>query len=241
MAAAANGLIWARPEPGERRPRFNRDQIAAAALRIADTEGFDAVTMKRIAAELGAGTMTLYYYVRTKADVVALMHDEILAGLLIPPDELPAHWRDAVAAIARRTRAVLLEHPWSLATLTDAQFGPNAMRHIEQSLAALEGTGLAPRHRLALMGMVDDYVAGNALHAAEYATRARVAEADPALAGEAIAYGIALLSTGEFPQLTALYEEREAVPPTQATLTDDFETGLQSLLDGLTARLISVR
>ena len=59
--------IWALAAPGDRKPRYTREQIADAALRIADTDGFDAVTMKRIAAELGASTMTLYYYVRDKA------------------------------------------------------------------------------------------------------------------------------------------------------------------------------
>ena len=134
-------LIWLRPEPSERRPRFSRDQITATALLIADVDGFEAVTMKRIATELGAGTMSLYYYVRTKADVVALMQDAILADLLIPDDELPSHWREAVTVIARRTRDVLLAHPWSIASLNEAQFGPNAMRHIEQSLAALGCAG----------------------------------------------------------------------------------------------------
>ena len=69
-------------------------------------EGFDAVTMKRIAAELGAATMTLYYYVRNKSDVVALMQDAILADLLIPDADLRGGWRDAFTAIARRTRGV---------------------------------------------------------------------------------------------------------------------------------------
>lgn len=100
-------LIWLRPEPNDRRPRFNREQITIAVLKIADIEGFEAVTMKRIAEELGCGTMTLYYYVCTKADIVALMHDAILAEILVP--ELPTDWREAVCAIARRTRAVLLD------------------------------------------------------------------------------------------------------------------------------------
>ena len=81
--------------------------------------------MKRIATELGAGTMTLYDYVRTKADLVALMQDAILSDPPIPDDELPSDWREAVTVIARRTRAtVLLAHPWSIASLDDAQFGP---------------------------------------------------------------------------------------------------------------------
>ena len=103
--------IWALPQPADRKPRYTREQIAEAALRIADADGFDAVTMKRIAAELGAATMTLYYYVRNKADIVALMQDAILADVLVPDGDLRGSWRDATAAIARRTRDVLMAHP----------------------------------------------------------------------------------------------------------------------------------
>lgn len=237
--------IWALPQPADRKPRYTREQIATAALRIADQEGFDAVTMKRIAAELGAGTMTLYYYVRNKTDIVALMQDAILASVLIPDSELRGGWRDATATIARRTRQVLMAHPWSVASLNDAQFGPNAMRHFEQSLAALAGTGLAAPARLELIAAVDDYVSGNALHAVESLTRARVAEADPAMVAAAIAYGVAQLQTGDFPQLNAIYAEstnteadESAGPPmTESALTAQFEHGLAALLDGLAARM----
>ena len=237
--------IWALPQPAGRKPRYTREQIAGAALRIADAEGFGAVTMKRIAAELGAGTMTLYYYVRNKTDIVALMQDAILADILVPDSDLRGGWRDATAAIARRTRQVLMAHPWSLASLNDAQFGPNAMRHFEQSLAALAGTGLATPARFELIAAVDDYVSGNALHAVEALARARAAEADPAMVAAAVAYGIALAESGDFPQLTAIYEESTSTqagepagpPMTEATLTTQFERGLQALLDGLAARM----
>src|SRR5580698_6623577 len=112
-------LIWLRPEPSGRKPRFTRAEIARTAIGIADAEGFDAVTMKRIAAELGAGTMTLYYYVRNKADIVALMQDAIMADVLIPSEEFPAGWRERMSAIARRTRQVLMAHPWSLSSLNE--------------------------------------------------------------------------------------------------------------------------
>src|ERR1700689_1096841 len=149
-------LIWLRPEPNDRRPRFNREQITAAVLKIADSEGFEALTMKRIADELDCGIMTLYYYVRTKADLVTLMHNAILAEILLP--QLPKGWREAVSAIARRTREVLLAHPWSVASLNGAQFGPNAMCHVEQSLAALDALNLDPQQKLVFWGIVDDYV-----------------------------------------------------------------------------------
>jgi AcrR family transcriptional regulator len=235
--------IWALPEPAARKPRYTREQIADAALRIADQEGFEAVTMKRIAAELGAGTMTLYYYVRNKTDVVALMHDAILADELVSDDDLRGDWRTAISAIARRSRQVLMAHPWSLASLTEAQFGPNAMRHFEQSLAAVAGAGLAAAQRFELIATVDDYVSGNAMHAVEALTRARMAEADPAMVAAAVSDGIALLQSGDFPQLSAIYAESAETgeapgpPMTEAALTSQFERGLQALLDGLAARM----
>ena len=237
--------IWALPPPADRKPRYTREQIAGAALRIADQEGFGAVTMKRIAAELGAATMTLYYYVRNKTDIVALMQDAILADVLVPDGELRGGWRDAITAIAQRTRDVLLAHPWSLASLNDAQFGPNAMRHFEQSLAAVAGTGLPVPARFELLATVDGYVFGNALHAVESLARARAAAASPGLVAAAVAYGIAQLQTGNFPQLSAIYAEsttaqatESAGPPmTEAALNSQFERGLQALLDGLAARM----
>jgi AcrR family transcriptional regulator len=237
--------IWAVPEPADRKPRYTREQIAAAALRIADAEGFDAVTMKRIAAELGAGTMTLYYYVRTKADIVALMQDAILADILIPDDDFPPDWRAAMTAVARHTRQVLMAHPWSLSSLDEAQFGPNAMRHFEQSLAATSGAGLPATARLELIAAVDDYVAGNALHSVEALTRARIAEEDPEMVAGAIAYGLALTETEDFPQLQALYRksasgqgDEPATPPmTEEALASQFERGLQALLGGLAVEM----
>ena len=169
-----SALIWTRPEPGTRRPKFTRDQIASTALAIADAEGFAAVSMRRIAAELGAGTMTLYYYVRTKDELVALMDDAIMSEVLIPADEFPSHWYDALTAVALRTWDVLMRHPWALQSLQNAPAGPNAMRHFEQSLAALAGTELAAPAKFALLAVVDDYVHGNVLRAAEFALGQRV-------------------------------------------------------------------
>ncbi|MEC3958478.1 TetR/AcrR family transcriptional regulator [Nocardia sp. CDC153] len=242
MSTADNAPIWARPEPAGRRPRFTREQIAAAALHIADTEGFEAVTMKRIAAELGAGTMTLYYYVRNKADIVALMQDAILADQLVPDAELHAGWRQATIAIARRTRAVLMAHPWSPAALTAATFGPNAMRHMEQNLAALAGTRLTAREKMELIADVDAYVLGASLQAIETLSRAELIESDPESATTAVEFGRGLLRTGDFPQLNALNDQLSetdsARPPMTAdALTDQFDRGLQALLDGLATQL----
>ncbi len=124
--------------------------------------------------------------------------------------------------------------PWSLTSLNDAQFGPNAMRHFEQSLAALVGTGLPATATFELIAVVDDYVSGNALHAVEALSRARLAEADPAMTAAAVAHGIAQLQAGDFPQLSVLYAEAAsnpaaeppAPPMTESALAAQYERGL---------------
>ena len=125
--------------------KLSREQIAAAALAIADAQGFEAVSMRKIAAVLGAGTMSLYHYVRTKDDLVALMDDAIMGEVLIPESKMPPHWRDAFNLLAHRTRDVFARHSWAMTALMQARPGPNGMRHVEQSLAALKNTDLSPR------------------------------------------------------------------------------------------------
>ena len=229
-------LIWLRPEPSGRKPRYTRAEIARTAVDIADREGFGAVTMKRIATELGAGTMTLYYYVRHKADIVALMQDTIFADILVPAGQLPPDWRHAVTLISRRTRDTLVGHPWAISSLNQAQFGPNALHHYEQSLAALAPTTLSYPEKTEVTAIVDDYVAGHAIHAIEAQERFRAAARHPTLFTEAQAYGEALMSTGTFPELEALAEHARStgaqIGP-EGYLDKQFEVGLAALLDGI--------
>ena len=234
-------LIWSRPEPGERRPRFSRQQIAATALAIADAEGFEALSMRRIAAELGAGTMTLYHYVRNKEELVALMDDAHMAESLVPEAELPEHWRTALTVIARRTRAALMRHPWALQALQAAQFGPNAMRHFEQSLAALAQTPLDAATKFAVLAIVDDYVFGNVLRAGEVLARRQAPREE---VEAVIAYAMSEIRAGRYPHTQALLgETRPGETPrpeeTQAGQFDAdavFDQGLEALLDGLALR-----
>ena len=171
------------------------------------------------------------------------MHEAILAEILIPDDQLPTDWREAVAAIARRTRDVLLAHPWSLASLNEAEFGPNAMRHMEQSLAALDALDLGSSEKLSFWGIVDNYVFGNALHSIESFARAAVAQSNPTLVADALDFARLQIATGQFPRLAALQQKQTAAdqftadicasPPVATILAAQFERGLKALLDGL--------
>jgi AcrR family transcriptional regulator len=233
--------IWVRPEPSGRRPSLSRQRIAATGLRIATEEGFEALSMRHVAAALGTGAMTLYNYVRTKDELLALMHDELMAQILVP--DLPTHWREALTAIARRSREVLIRHPWAMTALQEVQFGPNAMRHHEQSLAALADTWLDSTTKFELLGLVDDYVTGNVLRTAESRKRE---DTDAATIAAGIEFGLAQLRTGEFPHtaallgenadLTTLPEDTPGPALDNQSLDAQFDRGLAALLDGADAR-----
>jgi AcrR family transcriptional regulator len=227
--------IWLRPEPGARRPRYTRDQIAETALAIADAEGFEAVSMRRVASQLGAGTMTLYHYVRNKDELIALVDDALMGELLIPDGELPSDWREALRAIARRTRGVFLRHPWAFGAKRDSQGGgPNGMRHFEQSLAAVANLDVDDELRLEIITMVDDYVFG-------YVLRGSTDEDtwDEETLEQANEFVRTQLSTGEYPQIERIFgsdaDMRETWGRFIALMRDEqrFERGLNRLLDGI--------
>jgi hypothetical protein len=170
------------------------------------------------------------------------MQDAILADQLVPEAQLHTGWRAATTAIAHRTRAALMAHPWSPAAFTDASFGPNAMRHMEQNLAALAGTSLTRQRKFELIAAVDAYVLGASLQAIETLFRTGLAQTDPESVAAAVEFGIDLLHTGEFPHLSALDDkapDNDSAAPamTDSALTEQFDRGLDALLDGLTTRL----
>jgi AcrR family transcriptional regulator len=241
-SSPARQPIWARPEPGARKPRFSREQIAAVALDIADTEGFEAVSIRRVAAELSAGTMSLYRYISGKADLVALMDDAILGESLIPDGQLPADWREALAMIARSTRDALLRHPWAVQALQgrgapaqDGPLGPNGLRHFEQCLAAIAAAPLDTAAKLDLLDIIDDYVFGHAMRAAELEARAAIT-ADPVRSAAITEYVLGQVSTGQFPHLSGVARDLAAQTfADRDKLAERFERGLRALLDGAAA------
>jgi AcrR family transcriptional regulator len=229
--------IWMRPQPGDRKPRLTREAIAKAALAIADTEGFDEVSMRRVARKLAAGTMTLYHYVRTKAELVTLMDDALMGEIVIPDGDLPKDWREALTAVARRTRDVFRRHPWALLSMQGAAPGPNSARHFEQCLAALSRTSFDRRTKLELLGLVDDFVFGHTLRAAEAAsTRSR--DADTEVVAAMRDWALTQYATGAFPHTKEFFgrsdPEKAAAEVTGVDSEQErFERGLATLLDGV--------
>jgi AcrR family transcriptional regulator len=194
-----------------KRLQLSRERIAAAALAIADGEGFQAVSMRRVALELGVGTMSLYYYVKTKDDLVAVMDDALMGEILVP--SLPKGWKRAITEIAGRTLAVFLRHPWALVSMSSAPPGLNAMRHMEQCLEALADSPMTAEQKLTLLAIVDDFVFGHALR--ETAGDTTI---DPELAA-------AQMGTGAFPQLAKTFRGGRT-----CARKDRFKAGIRLLL-----------
>ncbi len=193
--------VWTRTEPGARKPRLSRDDIAATTIRIADAEGFDAVSMRRIAVELDAGTMSLYHYVRTKDELLTLVVDAFLGEVVLPVgQQLPHDWRAAITLIARRSRDGLRRHPWILDITDDPNIGPNAMRHFDQSWQALASLDAGFDDKLDLALAVDEYVFG-------FCLLERNNMADDPGSTEMLDYVRARLAEDEHPALAAMVSE----------------------------------
>lgn len=229
--------VWTRTEPAGRQPRFTRDQIAAAAIRIADAEGADALSMRRIASELDAGTMTLYHYIRTKDELLSLVGDAVMGEISLGPDEpLPPSWREAVTLIAVRTRDVLQRHPWLLDITDDPAIGPNGVRHFDQTLQAVAMLDVDLATKLEIVSSVDEYVFGYCLN------RRNNTQAGDAFDDSMVAYVEGLIDTGEYPALKALVDDLgldESWTQIETSLRDDsrFDRTLERLLDGIEAEL----
>lgn len=191
--------------------RLSREKIAAVALAVADREGFVAVSMRRVAQELRVGTMSLYYYVKTKDDLVAVMDDALMGEALLP--SLPKDWQRAIMEIAKHTHAVFVRHPWALVSMLSAPPGPNAMRHAEQCFQTLAATSMTTQQKITLLAMVDDFVFGHAMR--------------KAAAGAPVSFEVAAtqLATGAFPRLAEAFGDGRIDP-----MGDRFEQGVRALL-----------
>ncbi|MGW1892594.1 TetR/AcrR family transcriptional regulator [Streptomyces sp. NPDC002004] len=219
--------LWLRPaEPRRgRKPSFSREAITTAAVTLADAEGIEAVTMRRVAAEVGAGVMSLYSYAPDKETLLELMVDHV-AGELTVTDPPTGDWRADMKAIAHLQRAHMLRHPWLPAALSTRRVpGPNTLAFLEHALAALRPAGLDGAAKLEVFSQLTAFVAGQVAH--EIAQSAASRSRDRA-AAEA-RYLAAVASDGHHPELA----EALSAPGRPLTPEAIFTRFLNRLIDGL--------
>jgi AcrR family transcriptional regulator len=229
----------AQPRPRDR--GLTREEIVSTAMAVADAEGVEAISMRRIARELGAGVMSLYWHVASKEELQDLMLESVEAEIQLP--EPSGDWRADMRTFARNTRAALLRHQWAV------DFGgfrppsgPNDARNAERVFAILDGLGLDARMTVMVTMAVGTYVIGAVLRETQEMRFQR--ETDQAMAGmteEEIAavreeFAQRILGSGQYPHIACFIEE-DVDPDSPDTRDERFEFGLDCLLDGIAARL----
>ncbi|MEV0758680.1 TetR/AcrR family transcriptional regulator [Nocardia sp. NPDC050435] len=228
------GSVWERIERPAPAPRvtLSPQRIAEVAVAVADAEGLDAVTMRRLATELGVAPMAAYRYVTNKDELLELMVDFVYAEMALPGSH--DGWRAAVRSVALRIREVMVAHSW-VARVNYGAPTPNQLAVTEAVLVALDGLELDVDTAMAVYSTITAYVhgavdsevrLGQMLQARGWSSR------EEARAGLATQMAW-LVNTGRYPRYARYLHE--------ASRKDDaqwqFEVGLDSVLDGIAARL----
>jgi AcrR family transcriptional regulator len=221
---------WGLRTPSGRGPRpgLSLDRIVEAGLRLASTEGIGAVSMGRVAQELGAATMALYRHVAAKDDLLALMVD---AAFREPPPPAAGGWRASLAAWAAAHLAVLRRHPWLVRVpIGGPPLLPNHVVWFEAGLAALARTGLREDEKVSALLLVNGFVRNEAMLEADLRASAHASGAPLHDAGAIYARRLgALVDRERFPALGAVLAARVFEGPDDASFT----FGLERILDGI--------
>ncbi|MFE9661380.1 TetR/AcrR family transcriptional regulator C-terminal domain-containing protein [Streptomyces sp. NPDC005955] len=238
-ASDASDVLWLRPQRARRQPHvaLSQDEIARVALAIADAEGTDALTMRRIAQDLGCGTMSLYRHVRTKEEVFDLIVDTAL-GEVEQPAAPSGDWLADLRQLAVAKRTVLLAHPW-LARLIAGRplVGPRALASTEFALRVVADLGLTMDDRVRVINTLHSFVNGFVQTEWEERTWRRPADGTTDAGGDpaddwrarTLPYLRHVLDSGTYPYFSAMVNEATPHPDLEA----DFAWQLQRVLDGL--------
>ena len=237
---------WIR-DSGTRRsrdkPALSREAIVEAAIRITDEEGFEAVSMRRVAQEFGTGAASLYAYVANKDELMDLIVDQLMlesAMDLGDPAENVDDWQEQIKDMVRAGYRVLSSHrDIARAMLGRIPFGPNGLRNVENMLKILRAHGL-PDYIAAYAGdLIGQYMVGSAIE--DYMWKQRHPDATPEDVAEAMSQVgdyLEALPREEFPNLTAMARMMvgDSGDP-DSPLFDRFELGLDILVRGLATYL----
>lgn len=232
-------LLWRGKEQPSRGPKpgLTLDRIVEAAVSLADREGLQALSMRKVAADLGVGTMTLYRYVPGKGELLDLMLDHVNR----PREEKPAgrgrkDWRAAMESIAEGSWDQYTSSPWLLqVSKVRPVLGPNSLTSVESALAALDGVRLTGQEKIGLLTSLDAYLVGAArTHVFQQQAAAETGLSDEEFWTAQLPYLERAMNSGVYPLMATL--------PGDSFDMSGQETmrfGLRALLDGFQALMDS--
>jgi AcrR family transcriptional regulator len=220
------------PEPagdaGRRRAPITVEQVVDTALAVVAAEGYEALTMRRLATELGTGPASLYSHVVNKADLDELLIGRLCAELVLPEPD-PATWREQIRSVCAQLRDLYLRYPGiSRAALAMAPTDPEVMRVEEGMLAILLAGGLAPQTAAWGIDALSLYVAGYCLENSIVRQRAVHADAAWVLDRDELVRRFAALPADVFPFTTRYATELNA-----GEGHDRFDFAMGLMIDGL--------
>ncbi|KAB2352254.1 TetR/AcrR family transcriptional regulator [Actinomadura rudentiformis] len=220
--------LWDLRDQPEKKPRMplSVSAIVDAAIAIADAEGIEAVSMQRVAADLGFTKMSLYRYVSNKSELLSIMIDTAVGE---PPDlsKVPGGWRAKLQEFVRQLTEVWRQHPWLPAVTVGARvMGPREAGWTESAMAALAGTGLTGDERMAAAFLLVGHVR---------TTQSMITAGTQAWSGGSEMAELIRSRADLFPELSQALSG-----PTPALDDNARAFGLDRLLDGL-ATLIQER
>ncbi|MEU3742586.1 MULTISPECIES: TetR/AcrR family transcriptional regulator [unclassified Streptomyces] len=223
-----SGPARRRPQTSGSHPALSRDQIVSAAVQILDTEGLGALSMRRLATDLGVAAMSLYWHVPTKDALLEFALDEIFGRLDRAPKP-DADWGRQAEHIAHDLRRVIREHPWSSQLAgTYAMVGPHALAMFETLIGLVEQGGFAPPHAYRAVGTLVNYVLGFAADEVKWLSRMREAALDPEEVKSLWLPPMLEAVGDQFPRMRANLEAGES-----RDWDDHFSFGLSCMVDGM--------
>ena len=240
-------LLWGRRERGKRGPRpgLSAEAIAAAAIRLADAEGLEAVSMARVAHELGFTTMSLYRHVASKDELLQLMWNASALGaenLVLEGDD----WRSRLRMWATIQREMMDRHPWvAQMPMAAPPVAPNSLIFVERGLETLDGTGLADPDKLRILGLISSYTLSEARMAYDAARAAQAAAASGGSEGAAPQWTFdallrELVDEKTYPRLHQIaWSPLSGGEPSEPSEREEFLFGVDRILDGVQALIDS--
>lgn len=231
-------LLWGLQERSKRgpKPKLTLAQITTAAIGIADAEGLEALSMRRVGDNLGVTAMSLYSYVPGKAELLDLMLDTVYAEFTEPPGK---GWRERLEHIARENWALYLRHQWLLQVATARPvLGPNTIAKYDHELRAIEGIGLGDIDMDLIVTTLGNYVHGAVRAAIEAAQAAQqTGKTDVQWWEEHAPLLEKVFDAGRHPVATRVGAAAGAEYNAPSDPLRAFEFGLRLLLDGVEAHL----
>jgi AcrR family transcriptional regulator len=214
---------------------LDRTTIVRAAIAIADADGMEAVTMRRVAERLNTGPMSLYRYVPDKDALISMMVDEVIGE---PgshgPDGLPSHWRDALRLVAESIWDVCQAHPWyPEAIMVRPPLTPNGAAGLDLCLSVFDDYDLDIGTKMLFVGMIQYSVVGAALvNAGEGHTRDRLDLTEEEVMDQSAPFLKVLMESGRYPRVVEFITKAEHISE-----KDEIMRNVELILDGIATRL----